>query len=51
MKEFIIPEIELKELSPSQSIMDDITLSGEIPGFKGLEKLLNADPADDEAVW
>ena len=51
MKKFIIPEIELRELTPSQSIMDDITISSEKPGFTGIERLLNADPANDEAVW
>ena len=50
MKKFITPEIELRELTPSQSIMDDITASGEIPGFGGNEQIV-PDPAGDEAVW
>ena len=49
MKEFIVPEIEIRDLSPSQTVMDDITGSGEIPGFGGNEQTVT-DPAD-EAVW
>ena len=50
MKTFIVPEIEIRDLSPIQSVMDDITISGEIPGLGGHEHVVT-DPADDEAVW
>ena len=49
MKKFFEPEIELRELSPVGSVMDDITASGEIPGIDN-EKIVD-DPATDEATW
>ena len=49
MKKFIIPEVEICDLSPSQSVMDDITISGEIPGFSGSEVVV--DDKSSEAVW
>ena len=51
MKKFIIPEIEIRDLSPSQSVMDDITGSGEIPGFAGIEQVVSDPGASDEAIW
>ena len=49
MKKFIIPEVEIRDLSPSQSVMDDITVSGEIPKFNGSEVVV--DDNNSEAVW
>ena len=51
MKKFILPEVEIRDLSPVQTIMDDITVSSET-GFGGREQVVN-DPAtgSDEAVW
>ena len=50
MKTFIVPEIEIRELSPCQTVMDDITVSAN-PAF-GNEAIVG-DPAagSDEAVW
>ena len=50
MKKFIIPEVEIRDLSPVQTIMDDITVSGEIPGFSGSETVVD-DKTTDDAVW
>ena len=49
MKKFILPEIEIRDLSPNAAVMDDITVSGEIPGFNGIEKEVAA--PGDEATW
>ncbi len=50
MKKFIFPEIELRELSLSRTVMDDITSSAEFP--KGDNEQIVPDPAGkDEAVW
>lgn len=50
MKKFIEPEIELRDLSPVKSVMDDITFSGEFP--QGGNEHIVPDPGnDDEAVW
>ena len=50
MKKFITPEVELRELTPSQSIMDDITVSTEA-GFGGNEQIVDDPGKNDEAVW
>ena len=51
MKKFIAPELEIRDLSPCQTIMDDITISGDIPGFDG--EVVVGDPVggSDEAIW
>lgn len=50
MKKFVFPEIELRELAPANSVMDDITQSGEFPGPDNEQTV--TDPAkDDEATW
>ena len=51
MREFITPEILITELTPANSLMDDITSSGEIPGFGGNEQIVPDPGAGDEAVW
>lgn len=49
-KIFIAPEIELRDLSPVKSVMDDITFSGEFTG-PGNEHIVPDPGKDDEAVW
>ncbi len=48
MKKFINPEIQIKDLSPVKSVMDDITLSAQ-PQFTGQE--ITVEDTSDEAVW
>ncbi len=48
MKEFLSPEIRVTVLSPSNSVMDDITLSTE-QKFEGEEKIVT--DQTEEAVW
>ena len=50
MKKFFEPEIDVRDLSPVNSVMDDITASGEIPGIDN-EKVVTDPAANDEAVW
>lgn len=50
MKKFIAPEIELRDLSPVKSVMDDITFSGEFTGSSN-EQIVPDPAANDEATW
>ena len=50
MKEFVYPEIELRDLSPVRSVMDDITFSGEITSPDN-EQTVTDPAAGDEATW
>lgn len=47
MKEFIVPTIEIKDFSPAQSVMDDITVSGNQVYF-GIEEVVIDSTADAE---
>ena len=50
MREFILPELQITELSPANSVMDDITASKEFPGLDNEEVV--PDPGkDDEVIW
>ena len=51
MREFVLPEIHVTQLAPANSIMDDITLSKEIPAFAGREIKVDVTNDKDEAVW
>ena len=51
MKTFIIPEIEIRDLSPSQSVMDDITISKNPVMNNEMFVYWNKDFANDEAIW
>ncbi len=48
MKKFETPEIKTLDLTPVNSILDDITLSSE-PVFDGKE--ITVTDTSDEAVW
>ncbi len=48
MKKFTDPQINIRELSSSESIMDDITLSAEQP-FTGSEEIV--DDKTEDAIW
>ncbi len=50
MKEFVYPEIELRDLSPVRNVMDDITFSGEITSPDN-EQTVTDPAAGDEATW
>ena len=50
MKKFIEPQLDIRDLSPVKSVMDDITVSQEFP--KGDNEQIVPDPAaNDEATW
>ncbi len=48
MKKFTDPQINIRELSSSESIMDDITISAEQP-FTGSEQIV--EDKTEEAIW
>ncbi len=50
MKKFIDPEIDIRDLSPVKSVMDDITFSGEFTGPDN-EQTVTDPAAGDEATW
>ena len=50
MRKFFEPEIEVRELSPVGSVMDDITASGEFPGPDN-EQIVDDPAKGDEAIW
>ena len=50
MKKFFEPEIDIRDLSPVKSVMDDITFSGEYTGPEN-EKEVTDPAAGDEATW
>lgn len=50
MKKFFEPEIELRDLSPVKSVMDDITFSGDYTGSDN-EQIVPDPAAKDEATW
>lgn len=51
MREFVSPQIRITELTPADSLMDDITSSGEFPGLGDNETVVPDPGAGDEAVW